>query len=160
MLTPKRLAAALRDIPSSTTAPTTRSRRSSENAIPAPLSHGDNLKHAACHWLVNFNRELAVLAESKREWRIVTSKEHSTVWDSDETLFDMNFLALGVDADEAWRLARQKGKILAVGKEVLCHLAQFYKDEDQPIATPLITIPVENGLGVLLTGDLAAATEP
>jgi len=35
MLTPNRLAAALRDIPSSTTAPTTRSRRSSESAIPA-----------------------------------------------------------------------------------------------------------------------------
>src|ERR1700723_956418 len=35
MLTPKRLAAALRDIPPSTTAPTTRSRRSSESAIPA-----------------------------------------------------------------------------------------------------------------------------
>ena len=35
MLTPKRLAAALRDMPPSTTAPTTRSRRSSESAIPA-----------------------------------------------------------------------------------------------------------------------------
>src|SRR5271157_4808364 len=35
MLTPKRLAAALRDMPPSTTAPTTRSRRSSESAISA-----------------------------------------------------------------------------------------------------------------------------
>ena len=35
MLTPKRLAAALRDMPPSTTALTTRWRRSSESAIPA-----------------------------------------------------------------------------------------------------------------------------
>src|SRR5580693_3121281 len=35
MLTPNRLAAALRDMPPSTTAPTTRLRRSSESAIPA-----------------------------------------------------------------------------------------------------------------------------
>src|SRR5271165_3206282 len=35
ILTPKRLAAALRDIPPSTTASTTRLRRSSESAIPA-----------------------------------------------------------------------------------------------------------------------------
>ena len=71
------------------------------------------MKHAACHWLVNFNRQLAIRAEPKEAWRIVTSKEHSTVWDGDETLFDMNLLALGVDADEAWRMARQKGKLAA-----------------------------------------------
>jgi hypothetical protein len=88
----------------------------------------DYVKHAACHWLVNFNRELAVRAEPKKVWRIVTSKAHSTVWDGEATLFDMNFSALGVDADEAWRLARQKGKVLAVGKEVRCHLVTLGAD--------------------------------
>ena len=45
MLTPKLLAAALRDMPPSTTAPTTRWRRSSESASPAaPLPAATILK--------------------------------------------------------------------------------------------------------------------
>ena len=63
----------------------------------------DYVKHAGCHWLANFNRKIAEPAEPKRKWRIFSSQEHSTVWDGAETLFDMNFLALGVDPDEAWR---------------------------------------------------------
>ena len=82
------------------------------------------VKHSACHWLVNLNRELAIRAEPKRAWRIVTSQDHSTTWDGDQMLFDMNFLALGVDPDEAWRLANRKGRRLAVGKELRCHYAQ------------------------------------
>src|ERR1700674_4649552 len=46
------------------------------------------VKHAACHWLVNFNLKLAMLAEPERKWRIVTSDNHSTVWDDAQTLFD------------------------------------------------------------------------
>ncbi len=52
------------------------------------------VKHGACHWLVNFNLILAQLAEPKKEWRIVTSQLHSTVWDGELTLFDLNGLAL------------------------------------------------------------------
>ncbi len=33
----------------------------------------DYVKHAACHWLVNFNLKLAELMEPKRKWRIITS---------------------------------------------------------------------------------------
>src|SRR5947208_3206055 len=63
------------------------------------------VKHAACHWLVNFNLRLAMLVEPRRSWRILTSNEHSTVWDGEETLFDLNFLALGVPPGTAfgWR---------------------------------------------------------
>jgi len=35
----------------------------------------------SCHWLVNFNLKLATLVEPQQHWRIVTSPEHSTVWD-------------------------------------------------------------------------------
>jgi hypothetical protein len=56
------------------------------------------VKHAACHWLVNFALELAQHVEPNRAWRIITSQEHSTVWDGKDTLFDFNFLALGVTA--------------------------------------------------------------
>ena len=52
------------------------------------------VKHGACHWLVNFNRALAELVEPKSTWRIITSDEHSTVWDGNETLFDLNGLAI------------------------------------------------------------------
>src|SRR6266853_144775 len=38
------------------------------------------VKHAACHWLVNFNLELAKLVMPKEQWRIITSNKHSTVW--------------------------------------------------------------------------------
>lgn len=84
------------------------------------------VKHSACHWLVNFNRRLATLAEPKREWRIVSSQDHSTVWDGHETLFDMNFVALEVPAEEAWQLATTKGRVLPVGKNLVCHMALHY----------------------------------
>jgi hypothetical protein len=87
----------------------------------------DYCKHSACHHLVNFNRRLAELAEPKRKWRIVTSQKHSTTWDGAETLFDINFLALGVDPNEAWALARDKGRVLPVGKNLVVHFAENWK---------------------------------
>jgi hypothetical protein len=35
----------------------------------------------------------------------VSSQKHSTFWDGAQTLFDINFLTLGVDPNEAWRVA-------------------------------------------------------
>ena len=49
----------------------------------------------ASHRLVNFTLRLAMLVEPDREWRIVTSEEHSTVWDGRDTLFEFNFQAFG-----------------------------------------------------------------
>lgn len=74
------------------------------------------VKHAACHWLVNFNLVLAQKVQPKTEWRIVTSEKHSTVWDGLNFLFDFNFSAMGIPASEAWDLANDKGKTLKVGK--------------------------------------------
>ena len=59
-----------------------------------PPRYFQYVKHGACHWLINFNLTLAQLAEPKKEWRIVTSLIHSTVWDGEHTLFDLNGLAL------------------------------------------------------------------
>lgn len=75
-------------------------------------AYWDYALHASCHWVVNFCLRLA-------PWRIVTSQKHSTCWDGAKTLFDINFLALGVDPDEAWRLAN--GRELKVGRELHCH---------------------------------------
>jgi len=73
------------------------------------------VKHAACHWLVNFNLRLAQLVAPNRPWRILTSDAHSTVWDGKQTLFEFNFLALGISADDCFALACVDH--LPVGKE-------------------------------------------
>jgi hypothetical protein len=83
------------------------------------------VKLEACHWLVNFNLTLAMLAEPKRPWRIITSEKHSTVWDGDETLFDFNFLALGVSPDECFELALEIELPPGVRRKV--GFAQSYK---------------------------------
>ena len=41
----------------------------------------------------------------------------------------MNFLALCVDADEAWALARKDGRVLPVGKNLVVHFAEYWKLE-------------------------------
>jgi hypothetical protein len=84
------------------------------------------VKHAACHWIVNFSLHLAQLAEPSRAWRIVTSQAHSTVWDGHSTLFDFNFLALGVPVNEAWELARGEKKFLAPGEELEVFFAEYW----------------------------------
>jgi hypothetical protein len=54
----------------------------------------------------------------------VTSDKHSTVWDGDQTLFDFNFLALGVAPDECFRLADERR--LAPGKELRVYVAKHF----------------------------------
>ena len=58
--------------------------------------------HLACHWLVNFNLRLAMLVMPDKPWRIVTSAEHSTVWDGNDLIFDFNFQAFGIDPNECF----------------------------------------------------------
>lgn len=82
------------------------------------------VKHSACHWLVNFNLRLAQLVEPGRPWRILTSADHSTVWDGDRTLFDFNFLAMGIPPEECFALAN--GKELRPGREMGVYLAERF----------------------------------
>ena len=56
----------------------------------------------ATHWLANFALRLAMLVEPAREWRIITSDEHSTVWDGRDTLFEFNFQALGIRPEKCF----------------------------------------------------------
>jgi hypothetical protein len=81
-------------------------------------------KHAACHWLVNFSLRLAVLTEPNRMWRIISSSDHSTVWDGDETLFDLNFQAMGISPDECFRNAFKRQ--LKPGRYLRVNFAQHY----------------------------------
>jgi hypothetical protein len=57
----------------------------------------------ACHCLVNFSLCLAQLVEPDKEWRIITSSEHSTVWDGRDCLFDLNDYAQGYPASASFR---------------------------------------------------------
>jgi hypothetical protein len=84
------------------------------------------VKHAACHWLVNFNLKLAQLVDPRRPWRILTSDKHSTVWDGDHSLFDFNFLALDVAADDCFNLANEKE--LPVGKQLKVYFARHFSE--------------------------------
>jgi hypothetical protein len=84
-------------------------------------------KHAACHWLVNFALRLAQLVEPKRTWRIITSQKHSTVWDGEDTLFDFNFLALGIEPAECFELAHKK--VLKPGQYRVVHWAEHWRSE-------------------------------
>ena len=54
---------------------------------------------------MNFNLRLVQLVEPERPWQIVTSVAHSTVWDGKQTLFEFNFLALGISADDCFMMA-------------------------------------------------------
>ena len=87
------------------------------------------VKHAACHWLVNHNLELAKAVVPKSEWRILTSELHSTVYNGDGMLFDFNFCALGISPREAYRMARDagKGKILKPGEHLTVHDAEHWR---------------------------------
>lgn len=63
------------------------------------------VKHGACHYLARFNLKLAQLIAPDKTWRIISSEFHSTVWDGENTIFEFNFYAFGIPADEAFRLA-------------------------------------------------------
>jgi hypothetical protein len=77
--------------------------------------------------LVNFNLRLAMLVEPDRQWRILTSRMHSTVWDGKSTLFDFNFQALGISPDESFKIANWRQ--LKPGKYKVTYLVPYYKDD-------------------------------
>ncbi len=73
---------------------------------PGPMPHYWRwVCHSACHYLTRLSMHVATTVWPKKPWRIVTSQLHSTLWDGDQNLYDPNFLALQVPADEAWELA-------------------------------------------------------
>lgn len=89
-------------------------------------AYWDYVKHSACHWLVNFNLELAQASLPDRVWRILTSDKHSTVWDGDVTVFDLNFMALQVSPRDCVKMAGSNGWELHPGQHLDVHLADHY----------------------------------
>lgn len=64
-----------------------------------PLWH-QYVCHGACHYVANTLLYVAMVAYPNKAWRIVTSSKHSTIWDGEQTLFDLNFVTLNVPIHE------------------------------------------------------------
>jgi hypothetical protein len=77
--------------------------------------------------LVNFTLRLAQMVEPRRRWRIITSREHSTVWDGEELLFDFNFQAMGIAPPECFKLAHKRE--LKLGEFLIVHKATHHSKE-------------------------------
>ena len=73
-----------------------------------PPAFWQYVRLGACYWLVNFNLLLAQRVEPHRAWRIIESDRHASVWDGEETLFDMNWLAFGVPPDRCFEAAHDE----------------------------------------------------
>lgn len=78
------------------------------------------IKCGACHWLVNHNLELIQRACPKYSWRIITSNRHSTVFNGEDLLFDLNYFAIRIPPKKAYRLARTNGIVLPPGEHYSC----------------------------------------
>jgi hypothetical protein len=75
---------------------------------------------------------MAVLVEPERPWRVITSDKHSTVWDGRETLFEFNFQAFGISADECFAFATEaeaNPRELRPGKERKAGSPEHYSVE-------------------------------
>jgi hypothetical protein len=81
----------------------------------------------ACHWLVNFNLRLAQLVAPERPWRILTSRRHSTVWDGDKLLFELNYQAFGEPPVACFLNARSGGRELEVGASLQVHFCEHWR---------------------------------
>lgn len=51
-------------------------------------------------YIANTLLYVAMVAYPNKAWRIVTSSKHSTVWDGEQTLFDLNFMILKIPVHE------------------------------------------------------------
>ncbi len=84
----------------------------------------DYARHSACHWVVDLCLYAAKRAYPDVPWRILTARHHTTVWSGDmknPVLFDVNFLAMGVKASEALRIA-WRGRMLRPGRHLKHYL--------------------------------------
>ncbi|MGI9379820.1 MAG: hypothetical protein ACR2OW_09210 [Methyloligellaceae bacterium] len=66
-----------------------------------PPAFHDYVCHFACHWIAPLNLYVARTYEPHVPWRLITSSEHTTVWDVKDRLWDTNYLALEVPVEEA-----------------------------------------------------------
>jgi hypothetical protein len=76
--------------------------------VGRPPRYWKLVKHGACHWLVNYQLELARAIMPQYDWRILTSDKHSTVWNQQGKLWDANFMALNIQPQTAFTNANEQ----------------------------------------------------
>jgi hypothetical protein len=54
----------------------------------------------SCHWSAVVNLHVLKIYQPEIPWQLVTSRDHSTVWDGNKLIFDMQYYALTVPIDE------------------------------------------------------------
>lgn len=59
--------------------------------------------HGRCHWVVNMNLYTAMKLIPHKEWRIVSGDIHSTVWNGEDMVFDINYFILYPKINEWWK---------------------------------------------------------
>ncbi len=64
--------------------------------IGRPPLYDNWICHAACHWIANINATVIMQAFPDRDWRVINSIYHSTVWDGKDTIYDTNFYGLKI----------------------------------------------------------------
>ena len=69
-----------------------------------------------CHWTANVLLEIAKSAEPEHPWRIISGKNHSTVWDGADTLFETHYLVIGRSADECYEAALESSTEGEIGQ--------------------------------------------
>ena len=85
-----------------------------DSVVGRPPRFWKLVKHGACHWLVNYQLMLAEAIMPEYDWCILTSDDHSTVWNLHGLLWDANFLALKISPQEAFD--RANGGLLPLGE--------------------------------------------
>jgi hypothetical protein len=75
-----------------------------------PAGYHDYVCHGWCHWGARVNLLVANRWRPKKDWRMVHSQKHATVYDGEGNLFDMQFAALRVPTAECWKLATTRGR--------------------------------------------------
>ena len=91
--------------------------------IGRPPAYDNYVCHQACHWVVNTLLYSATNAFPKKQWQIITSDKHSTVWDGKVTFFDLNYLAMQITPEVCFENTFMADglSILPVGQYLRCH---------------------------------------
>ena len=91
--------------------------------IGRPPAFDSYVCKGACHWVANALLYTATKAFPKTQWQIITSDEHSTVWDGDCTFFDLNYFAMKIPPAVCFEstFSADGLAILPVGQFLRCH---------------------------------------
>jgi hypothetical protein len=82
---------------------------------------------ASCHFMCNVNLAVLKIYQPEKDWKLIFSRKHSTIWDGDHLIYDMQSLALGFTACQVVNTINNHNAVeLPVGR------IPFHKRELEP----------------------------